>query len=51
MIWQKEHTSGTGDELWDSKTSYGQIVASGIYILYVETPKGKRVIRKFVIIR
>jgi hypothetical protein len=51
MIWEKEHKTGTGDELWDSKTSSGQIVASGIYILYVETPKGESVIRKFVIIR
>ena len=45
------NTNGTGDELWDSKTSSGQIVTSGIYILYVETPAGKSVIRKFVIIR
>ena len=51
LIWEKRHTNGTGDELWDSKTSSGQIVASGIYILYVETPQGKNVIRKFVIIR
>lgn len=36
LIWETEHTNGTGDELWDSKTKYGQIVASGIYILYVE---------------
>jgi len=51
LIWEKNHTRGTGDELWDSKTSSGQIVASGIYILYVETPDGKSVYRKFVIIR
>ena len=51
MIWEKDHKTGTGDELWDSKTLSGQIVASGIYILYVETPGGKSVIRKFVIIR
>lgn len=51
MIWEKDHKTGTGDELWDSKTSSGQIVASGIYILYVKTPKGESVIRKFVIIR
>jgi hypothetical protein len=29
----------------------GQIVASGIYILVVETPDGRSVIRKFVVIR
>jgi hypothetical protein len=51
MIWEKDHTTGTGDELWDSKTSSGQIIASGIYLLYVQTPKGQSVIRKFVIIR
>jgi hypothetical protein len=51
LIWQKDHTRGTGDELWDSKTSSGQIVASGIYILYVETTDRGSVFRKFVIIR
>jgi hypothetical protein len=35
-IWEKEHTNGSGDENWDSKTTSGQIVVSGIYILYVE---------------
>lgn len=51
LIWEKDHTRGTGDELWDSTTSYGQIVSSGIYILYVEAPDGRKIIRKFVIIR
>jgi len=51
LIWEKDHTRGTGDELWDSLTKYGQIVSSGIYILYVETPDGRSVFRKFVIIR
>lgn len=36
LIWEKKHTDGSGDELWDSMTSSGQIIASGIYILYVE---------------
>jgi len=36
LIWEKDHTSGTGDERWNSETSSGQIVSSGIYILYVE---------------
>jgi hypothetical protein len=51
LIYSKDHTGGTGDELWDSTTSSGQVVASGIYILYLETPDGRNVIRKFVIIR
>ncbi|MBN1783234.1 hypothetical protein JW948_19015 [bacterium] len=36
LIWEKDHNDGSGDELWDSFTSSGQIVVSGIYILYVE---------------
>ncbi len=36
LIWEKDHTSSTGDELWNSMTSSGQIVVSGVYILYVE---------------
>jgi hypothetical protein len=39
LIWEKDHTSGTGDQLWDSLTEFDQIVASGIYILYVEVTK------------
>jgi hypothetical protein len=51
IIWSLDHTNGTGDELWNSTTTYGQVVASGVYVLYVETPDGRNVIRKFVIIR
>ena len=36
LIWEKDHTSSTGDEIWDSITSSGQIIVSGIYALYVE---------------
>jgi hypothetical protein len=51
LIWEKDHTLGTGDELWNSTTSSGQIIASGIYVLYVEAPDGRSVFRKFVVIR
>jgi len=51
LIWEKYHDDGSGDELWDSLTSSGQIIVSGIYILYVETPAGESVYRKFVVIR
>jgi len=65
LVWEKEHNDGSGDELWDSLTSSGQIVVSGIYILYIEVSedtyaddsgeklfaKGESVVRKFVIIR
>jgi hypothetical protein len=36
LIWEKDHTDRSGDELWDSMTSSGQIIVSGIYLLYVE---------------
>ena len=36
LIYQKVHTRPVGDEVWDSKTSSGQIIVSGVYILYVE---------------
>jgi hypothetical protein len=36
LVSEISHTRPTGDEIWDSKTSSGQIVVSGIYILYVE---------------
>jgi hypothetical protein len=50
-IWERDHVISSGDEYWDSTTSSGQIVASGIYILYVEAPDKPPVIRKFVVIR
>jgi len=36
LIWEKEHTKPTGDELWNSETISSQILVSGVYILYVE---------------
>ena len=51
LIWEKDHTDGSGNERWDSMTSSQQIVVSGIYILHVEAPGLGSVIRKFVIIR
>lgn len=47
-----EHTNGSGDEAWDSLTSSGQIVVSGIYIAVIEDlVNGGNKIVKFVIIR
>lgn len=51
LIYTINHTRETGDETWYCETSYGQIVASGIYILMVQKPDGEKVFRKFVIIR
>ncbi len=35
-VWEKDHINGSGDELYNSETISGQMLASGIYILYVE---------------
>jgi hypothetical protein len=35
LIREIDHTNTAGSERWDSKTSSGQLVVSGIYILYV----------------
>ena len=50
LIYSKHH-AGTGDDYWYCTTTYGQIVASGIYILAVEKPDGNKIFRKFVVIR
>jgi len=36
LVWETLHTNGSGDQIWDSKTSSGQVIVSGIYILHVE---------------
>ena len=47
-----EHTDGSGDQAWDSLTSSGQIVVSGIYIAVIENKDtSEKKIVKFVIIR
>lgn len=59
------HTDGTGDEEWGQTTSQGQIVVSGIYIVYFEIvedildsnsgailfKKGSGITKKLIIIR
>lgn len=46
-----EHTDETGSQDYDLTTSSNQIIASGVYIAVIDTPKGEREIMKFVIIR
>ena len=45
------HTNGSGDEYWDSRTSSGQIIVSGLYIAVIEGAGIERTIKKFVVIR
>jgi hypothetical protein len=51
LVWQKDHTDGSADEYWNSQTMYGQVVVSGVYLAHFETPDGKSIIRKFIVIR
>ncbi len=45
------HTDGSGDQLWYSLTSSRQVIVSGLYIALFETPDGRSVFRKFIVIR
>ncbi len=35
MIYEIQHTNGSGDDTWNGVTRYGQLVASGVYIALV----------------
>jgi hypothetical protein len=58
------HTDFSGDESWDSLTSSGQVIVSGVYIAYFEVTedaydnnnnllfrKGDNIVKKFITIR
>ena len=46
------HTNGSGDEYWNSNTSSGQVIVSGVYIVIFENMKtGERAIKKLAVIR
>jgi hypothetical protein len=52
LIYQFDHTDGSGDEYWKSVTSSRQIVVSGIYIVVFQNmDTGDRRIRKLAVIR
>ncbi|MBP7460124.1 MAG: fibronectin [Candidatus Delongbacteria bacterium] len=51
LIETLHHTSGSGDEAWNSVSQYRQVVVSGLYIAHFETPDGESIIKKFIIIR
>lgn len=52
LIKEIEHTDGSGDEYWNSVTSSGQVVVSGLYIIVFENmDTGERTIQKLVVIR
>ncbi|MCK4529533.1 fibronectin, partial [candidate division WOR-3 bacterium] len=53
------HTDNSGDEAWDSLTSSGQVIVSGIYIAYIEVTedsppnfkKGGSIFKKLIVVR
>ncbi|HUI09328.1 MAG TPA: hypothetical protein VL221_03315 [Bacteroidota bacterium] len=52
LIQEILHTNGSGDEYWNSNTSSGQVIVSGIYIVIFENMKtGERAIKKLAVIR
>ena len=51
LITTIEHTDGSGDEAWNSITDFRQVIVSGLYIAYIETPDGESIHKKFIIIR
>lgn len=52
FIWEKTHTDGSGDDYWNSVTSSGQVVVSGLYIVVFDNlDTGERAIQKLVVIR
>lgn len=52
LIYEVEHTNGTGDEYWNSITSSNQVIVSGIYIAVVTNLNtGDKEIQKFAVIR
>ena len=51
LIKSINHIDGSGDEAWNSVTKGRQIIVSGIYIAHIETPEGRSIQKKFLIIR
>ncbi len=46
-----QHNDGSGDQLWDQRTSSGQVITSGLYIAVFQTPDGSTKLRKFIVLR
>jgi len=54
-----KHIDNSGDEAWDSLTSSGQVIVSGIYIAYIEVTddsppnfkKGESTYKKLIVVR
>lgn len=51
-IYEIDHKDGTGDAYWNSVTSSGQVVVSGVYlVVFQNRDTGERTIKKLVVVR
>ena len=51
-VWSKKRSNySSGDEAWNTNNSSNQALAFGVYVYVVTTPKGKKQVGKFSIIR
>ncbi|MEJ2720274.1 MAG: T9SS type A sorting domain-containing protein [bacterium] len=51
LVWEKEQKDGSGVLQWDTRNLYEEEVASGVYILRLESGTGNWVFNRIVIIR
>ncbi len=51
LVWEQEQTDGTGVLRWDTRNMKQEEVASGVYILRLESDSGNYVFNRIVIIR
>lgn len=45
LVRSLEYTSGNGQITWDGKNNGGSLVASGVYIMYIDSPAGSKMIK------
>jgi hypothetical protein len=51
LVWEHEHTDGTGNIEWSVTNRGGEDVASGVYIYKIEDPNGGHMYGRLIIIR
>lgn len=51
LVTKLYHDNQTGDHDWNLTNSSGMEIAFGVYIYVVETPEGKKTIKKFAVIK
>ncbi|UCG52270.1 MAG: hypothetical protein JSW58_01565 [Candidatus Latescibacterota bacterium] len=51
LVWEKRHTSGKGNIMWDTRNLAEKEVSSGVYIFRLEADNGDHVYGRIIIIR